>query len=226
MKIYHYFMLFIIYSFLGWVMEVICSLVQHKKFINRGFCIGPYCPIYGVGCLFMTFFLDKYLNDAIVLFVMSIFMCSILEYFTSLFMEKIFHARWWDYSNRIFNINGRICLETMIPFGFLGCLVMYVLNPFLINLIKSISYVPLIIISVTLFILFFIDNIVSFEIVSNFKNTTRIIAKDSTEEITKMVREVLTKKSLLSRRLIEAFPKLNIGKIDIIRFRKEKSYDK
>ncbi len=225
MEIYHYFMLFIIYSFLGWLMEVICSFVQYKKFINRGFCMGPYCPIYGYGCLYMTLFLDKYLNDIVVLFVMSVFMCSILEYFTSLFMEKVFHARWWDYSNKMFNINGRICLETMVPFGFLGCLVMYVINPILIGFIMKIPYTILVITSIILFFIFFIDNIVSYGIVSNFKNTTRNIAKDSTEEITKMVRDTLANKSFLSRRLVEAFPKLNIGKLDI-KFRKGRRYDK
>ena len=112
-----YFLVFIIYSFLGWVMEVFGKFIEKHRFINRGFLIGPVCSIYGFGCIFMYFLLDKYKNNLFILFIAAIFVCSILEYFTSYFMEKIFKTRWWDYTRRKFNINGRICLETMIPFG-------------------------------------------------------------------------------------------------------------
>ena len=132
------FLLFITYSFIGWCMEVGCKLVELKKFINRGFLIGPYCPIYGWGCILIIILLNKYTNDPLVLFIMAIVICSILEYFTSYFMEKLFKARWWDYSRRKFNINGRICLETMIPFGLLGCLIMYFVNPFFVSIYSKI----------------------------------------------------------------------------------------
>ncbi len=89
-----YFLLFIIYAVIGWCMEVICKLIQYKKFVDRGFLIGPYCPIYGVGALLITFFLNKYVQDPVVLFVMAVVVCGILEYLTSYFMEKIYHARW------------------------------------------------------------------------------------------------------------------------------------
>ena len=112
-----YFLLFIIYAVIGWCMEVICKLIQYKKFVDRGFLIGPYCPIYGVGALLITFFLNKYVQDPVVLFVMAVVVCGILEYLTSYFMEKIYHARWWDYSSKKFNINGRICLSNLIAFG-------------------------------------------------------------------------------------------------------------
>ena len=69
-------------------MEVICKLIQYKKFVDRGFLIGPYCPIYGVGALLITFFLNKYVQDPVVLFVMAVVVCGILEYLTSYFMEK------------------------------------------------------------------------------------------------------------------------------------------
>ena len=88
-----YFLLFMSYAFLGWCMEVICKLFQYKRFINRGFLIGPYCPIYGWGALAITILLKRYTYDVIVLFVMSVIICSFIEYFTSYFMEKKFHAR-------------------------------------------------------------------------------------------------------------------------------------
>ena len=131
-----YFLLFLAYSFLGWLMEVIGKLIQLKRFINRGFLIGPYCPIYGCGALLITFLLKKYIDDPFTLFIMAILLCGTLEYLTSYFMEKIYHARWWDYSQRKFNINGRVCLNTIIPFGLLGMFIIYISNPFLIRNIK------------------------------------------------------------------------------------------
>ena len=134
-----YFLLFMIYAILGWLMEVTCKLIQYKRFINRGFLIGPYCPIYGYGALLITILLHKYTNDPIVLFIMAIVVCGTLEYLTSYFMEKIYKARWWDYSQKKFNINGRVCLGTIVPFGLLGLLIMYVLNPFFLGKIGKLS---------------------------------------------------------------------------------------
>lgn len=105
-----YFLYFIIYSFLGWFMEVCVSLWNKHKFINRGFLIGPYCPIYGWGCLAIILVVGKDTSDILGVFLKAILICSLLEYFTSYFMEKIYNVRWWDYSNKKFNINGRICL--------------------------------------------------------------------------------------------------------------------
>ena len=111
------FILFMFYSIFGWVLEVLGKLIECKRFINRGFLIGPYCPIYGVGAILITALLGKYQDDIIALFIMAIVLCGTLEYLTSYVMEKVFHARWWDYSQRKFNINGRVCLYTIIPFA-------------------------------------------------------------------------------------------------------------
>ena len=135
-------------------MEVTCKLIQYKRFINRGFLIGPYCPIYGYGALLITIVLRKYTNDPIVLFIMAIVVCGTLEYLTSYFMEKIYKARWWDYSKRKFNINGRICLETIIPFGLLGCFIIYISNPFFINLINKMNKNTINIIAIVLLVIF------------------------------------------------------------------------
>lgn len=213
-----YFLLYMIYSVLGWILEVTCKLFQYKRFINRGFLIGPYCPIYGFGAVIITIFLQKYLNDPITLFVMAILICSILEYFTSYFMEKFFNARWWDYSNYRFNINGRICLETTIPFGIFGSLIMYVSNPFLIKYITRVDNAILTIISSVIAIIFLVDNIVSFKIMFGVRGITRDFnknIKDNTEEITAKVKEALKKKSFLSKRLISAFPKFESVKFKL-----------
>ena len=154
-----YFLLFMVYSIAGWLMEVICKLIQYKRFINRGFLIGPYCPIYGYGALLITFLLKKYTEDPIALFVMSILICGILEYITSYLMEKLFKARWWDYSNRKFNLNGRICLGTIIPFGILGMLIMYVFNPLILEGVEKLPENWLNILSISLFLVYIIDNV-------------------------------------------------------------------
>jgi uncharacterized membrane protein len=190
-----YFMIFIFYSVLGWMMESFGGLLKTKKFVNRGFLIGPYCPVYGWGVLFITIFLQKYVDDLPVLFIMSIVLCGTLEYFTSFFMEKIFHARWWDYKNRKFNINGRICLETLLPFGILGTTILKFVNPLYLNLIEKISNIALHWIVGILLTLIFIDTIVSFFIISNLKKVSDSVTKDksetkdNTEEISKKVKE-------------------------------------
>lgn len=203
-----YFLLFIIYSCMGWIMEVIGKLIEKHKFINRGFLIGPYCPIYGWGCLTMILLLSKYLDEPIILFFMAILICSILEYFTSYFMEKLFNARWWDYSKRKFNINGRICLETMIPFGILGCLILYIVNPFIINILDKVPNNILYALALFIFIIYVIDNIISLNIMVKFKVTMKTVERDGTEEITKKVKDILFNRNWLYRRLIKAFPNL------------------
>ena len=210
-----YFLLFISYAFLGWCMEVTCKFIQHKKFINRGFLIGPYCPIYGWGALAITILLKRYMEDPLVLFVMSTLICSIIEYLTSYFMEKKYHARWWDYSNKKFNINGRICLETLIPFGILGVAIMYGTNPILFKLYNQIPQLVINILTAILFIGFIVDNIISSNIISSINVEGNKLIKDNTEEITEKIKQVLRQKSWLHRRLINAYPGLKDIKVKI-----------
>lgn len=210
-----YFLLFISYAFLGWCMEVTCKFIQYKKFINRGFLIGPYCPIYGWGALAITILLKRYMEDPLVLFVMSTLICSIIEYLTSYFMEKKYHARWWDYSNKKFNINGRICLETLIPFGILGAAIMYGTNPILFKLYNQIPQLVINILTAILFIGFIVDNIISSNIISSINVEGNKLIKDNTEEITEKIKQVLRQKSWLHRRLINAYPGLKDIKVKI-----------
>ena len=207
-KISIIFILYIFYSFIGWAWEVIDKLVEEKKFVNRGFLVGPYCPIYGVGCTLLVLLLSKYTDNAISLFVHSIVICSILEYATSYFMEKIFHARWWDYSKQKFNLNGRICAETMIPFGIFGSLVVGYINPFLTHSLERLSPNIIYTTAIILAIIYIVDTIFSFHIILNFRKTMTFIEKDATEQITKKVREILTDRGYFYRRLLKAFPHL------------------
>lgn len=210
--------LFFIYANLGWLMEVIVGWVYRKKIVNRGFLIGPYCPIYGFGGTIITLALSDYSNNPIVLFCVAIVICGLLEYLTSYIMEKIFKARWWDYSQKKFNINGRVCLETIIPFGLLGCFIIYVINPVSIGLVEQIPYNIQKIIAIILTSVFSVDFVVSYFVISKLRKTVKSVNKnakyDSTEEITKKVKEeILESKNVFGKRLIDAFPKFSIDDV-------------
>lgn len=205
------FLCFIFFSFVGWYLEVLYGFYELKKFVNRGFLIGPLCPIYGVGCVLMYLLLYGYKDDPIVLFIMSIVLFSILEYAVSYLLEKIFKVRWWDYDNMKYNINGRICLEMIIPFGILGLLVVYFVFPSVFNVIDRLNDNIIYISTCVLSILFLVDEIISISLVSKFKKTALKTKKDSTEEITAYVKKVLYKQSKRARRLIEAFPNFKFG---------------
>lgn len=206
-------------------MEVTCKLIEKHRFINRGFLIGPYCPIYGWGCIAIILLLYKYKEDPVTLFIMSMVICTILEYFTSFIMEKLFSTRWWDYSTKKFNINGRVCLDTMIPFGILGCLVVLIINPFFSNLILKLPNIIINITAIILFIIFIVDNIVSFKIILGLKSTVRNVEKDATEEISNKVKDILLERGILYRRLIKAFPNIKNNKEYLLGLRKKLDND-
>ena len=128
-----YFLLFFIYSVVGWAIETCYIFLTRDKLVNRGFLIGPYCPIYGAGAIAMIFYLSQYKDNALTVFLLGSLICSVIEYVTSYLMEKIFKARWWDYSRLKFNLNGRICLQNAILFGLLGLVLIYFINPFVIT---------------------------------------------------------------------------------------------
>lgn len=147
----------------------------------------------------ITLFLEKYINDIPVLFCMSIILCGTLEYFTSWILEKLFKARWWDYHNHKFNINGRICLETLIPFGILGTVLLKFANPFILDKASKISPNILKIVLTIIVAIFIIDVIVSYVVVMSFRRTAKEVeeeaVKDNTEEISKKVKEITTAKA-------------------------------
>lgn len=184
-----YILLFFTYAFAGWVMESFGGMIfNEKKFINRGFLIGPYCPVYGVGVVAITLLLGNYTNDIVVLFILATLICGTLEYLTSYIMEKLFNARWWDYHNKRFNINGRVCLETLVPFGLCGSVILRFINPFFINIYSNIPELYRHIIVGILALLFIIDFCISFKIILGFKGEV-YSSRDNTEEIGEKVRD-------------------------------------
>lgn len=132
---------FAIYSIIGWICEVIYCSILAKKPVKRGFLAGPYCPIYGFGAITLIVMLYPFaskIHSLPLLFVASVIITSIIEYFTSWLMEKMFNMRWWDYSHRRFNLNGRVCLLNSLLFGIMGIVLLYFVQPYLNNIVLSI----------------------------------------------------------------------------------------
>lgn len=200
------FFLFIIISFCGWILEIIYTFMEKGTLTNRGFLLGPYCPIYGIGSLFILFTLQKYKGDVFALFVMSVLITTTLEYITSYIMEKIFKARWWDYSHLPFNLNGRICLLNSTLFGIGALFFLYAIYPLLYYILKEIPLLILYPILILLLIIFIIDCTISFNIIVKFKHTIESVQKDHTDEISERVKKVIMQKSYIFRRLLFAFP--------------------
>lgn len=201
------FLLFIIYSVTGWIIEVIATYPDTKCFVNRGFLIGPYCPIYGNCAIAMILLLHNVTNP-ILLFILSIIICSVGEYVTSYVMEKLFHARWWDYTKNKFNINGRICLTNSLAFGVLGFLLIKFVNPFVVGLITKLSPTMMNILFYTILILFLIDNVISFKVIFKIKNMSiKYVHLDNTKEITEKVKKILSD-NVLAKRVFKAFPNI------------------
>ena len=220
-----YFMMFIIYSIAGWIMECTLGVIQKHKFINRGFLIGPYCPIYGVGVVGVSLLLTRFSNNIILLFLLSTLMCGTLEYLTSYLMEKIFKARWWDYSDNKFNINGRVCLETLIPFGIISVLVICFANPWILGMLHSIPANVLMYLVIGLLILFLVDCSVSFCIILRFKNLSKQ-EKDNTEEITKKVKETaeaaIAKLKMEKQNLVKTINIKTFALLPVMRYTRKK----
>ena len=228
--IWKYILLFFIYSCAGWCSEVILSLIQHHKFINRGFLIGPLCPIYGFGGVLITIAfsfistkvtsIDMGINyiNIIKIFFISMIICSVLEYFTSWLMEKLFNNRWWDYSKMKYNLNGRICLMCSLGFGFGAVLAVCFANPLLKTGMNNMNIEVIKYIDVFLLKIFLVDCIISFNVVSRLKNISNSVRSDSTDVISRKVRDIVfNDKPILYKRLVSSFPTMKIkNKLSIL----------
>lgn len=209
-KMSYFFLVFFIYSIIGYLVEVICVSLNQKKIVfSRGYLIGPYLPIFGAGSLIITLFLWKYREDVLALFVMAMVSCCVLEYFTSLILEKIFKLRWWDYSEKKFNLNGRICLETGVLFGIGGIFIIKVTNPLIFMLFECFSKTALIAIAIFSFVVMLADFILSTFTIFKLKiDTSKFINMDATRVVKDEVRKSLRRYRYLYKRFLEAFPAL------------------
>lgn len=202
-----YFFLFFLYAVLGWFVEVIYVWILDKKLVNRGFLIGPYIPLYGTSAIIMIFYLNQYKDNPLTVFLLAMFVCSFLEYITSYVMEKIFKARWWDYSNMKFNINGRVCLKNSVLFGVLSLFLIYLINPLFVKMISNMNEILLLIIIIVCLIIFITDIIVSFNVVMKLRHNFDEFKLDATIEIRKLINEKI-KIRYLPNRVFNAFPRI------------------
>lgn len=210
LQLSHYVLFFFLCSMLGWMMEVVTFLVCRGKFVNRGFLLGPYCPIYGTGCVLMTWLIPQYADSIPATFALALLLCGTVEYLTSWAMEKIFHARWWDYSGQRFQLNGRVCLKNLLAFGVLGVLVVKVLAPFAFGLFELLPDRVAYGLCIGLLVLFITDVILSANVLGRICHTAATLTGDSTETLTRAVREALWEKGCLLRRTLHAFPEVRL----------------
>lgn len=124
-------LMFFLYGFLGWVIEVAFFGVTERQFVNRGFLNGPICPIYGVGGTLVILCLTPLKSSFPLLFIGSVIVTSLLEWLTGYVLEKIYHIRWWDYSDKKFNLGGYICPQFSFYWGIACTALMYFIHPML-----------------------------------------------------------------------------------------------
>lgn len=136
------FLVFIAFSFIGWVSEVFYVGVFHEhKFVNRGFLKGPLCPVYGCGGLAVLLFPPVIRDSYALLFLCTMIASTLIEYVAAWYLETTFHMKWWDYSHYKFNIKGRVCLLNALLFGMMGVIVVRFILPFIEYFILSLNNV-------------------------------------------------------------------------------------
>lgn len=162
---------FFFYSAIGWFLESVYCSIPAKKWINRGFLTGPMCPIYGTGALTLALLLEPishkliYINifgnrvsvTPLLVFVAGMVLSDIVEFYTSLIMEKLFHAHWWDYSGRFLNIQGRICFSHTLIWGGVSLAFIYLVHPVVESAVAKIPNNIIYLILAVIAVIFTID---------------------------------------------------------------------
>ncbi|MFC6170974.1 putative ABC transporter permease [Loigolactobacillus jiayinensis] len=121
---------FAAYAFIGWIWESTYVSVRKRHFTNSGFMIGPIIPVYGFSVILVLLLLEPFKNNLVALFVLGALLITVIEYLTSWLMEKLFQARWWDYSQLPLNLNGRVALPISLFWGFGIVVIVKLVHPF------------------------------------------------------------------------------------------------
>ena len=206
MTIAEYFLWFILYSVCGWIMETLLYAVRKKQAVKRGFLFGPLCPIYGVGVLLCMFLFYGKIENIFVLFFVGMLVCTVLEYVTHFVLEKLFHATWWDYSTKKFNIKGRICLQNSLFFGAGVVLIVKGLQPFVISLTHRIPRPVLLGLFFVLYTMFVVDLTTT---IASLKNTVQMLKEMQsaiTEHMQKEIDETDAYMNEIAERIKESTP--------------------
>ncbi|SDX33622.1 putative ABC transporter permease [Eubacterium barkeri] len=215
---------FFIFAVIGWCMEVILKYFQYHRFINRGFLIGPYCPIYGAGVVAVTLLVGGMIGRHGTIgetFLAGFVICGILEYFTSWYMEKVFHARWWDYSKKPMNLNGRIWIGNLVLFGVASVGIIWLIDPLYFGLMAGVSPFVIQLLAIIIVVVMLGDYAYSHFLMNLVKREIDSQDADDTEEISRQVHAMLKDKQLLLRRIEAAYPNAQARPKDLMAARKE-----
>lgn len=152
---------FFIYSIIGWIWEsFLCSSVELKKLVNRGFFLGPYCPIYGLGAT-LSYLLLRDIGSATLIFILASIVSCTIEYIVGYILEKIFKDRWWNYDNYPFQLHGRVCLYGLVIFGLANVVIVKFSTPFLMFSLSIIKDSILIGLAISISLVSFVDLIIT-----------------------------------------------------------------
>ena len=202
-------LLFFAYSLLGWCIEVTLKYFEFHRFINRGFFAGPVLPIYGSGAALITLAvggLSRFESGYGTTFALSFVICGTLEYLTSFFMEKRFHARWWDYSRKPMNLHGRVWIGNLLLFGLGGVAIVHIFNPLLFRALDAASAAAKEVAAGILLAVFAADYVLSHFVLKLVKIGVESSEADDTEEIRKEVCLLLSDRSVFHKRFADAYP--------------------
>ena len=155
-------LMFFFFSFTGWIWEVLIHIIEDGAIINRGLLFGPWLPIYGFGGVLILTLLRRWRYSPLKTFGLIVLLCGVIEYATSVALERLFHARWWDYSDLTFNLNGRVCLEGLMIFGIGGLVFIYFVAPKLDDFLKRFGTRGRLICSLCLIAVFSLDLVHAF----------------------------------------------------------------
>lgn len=180
-EIYFYIWLFIIYSVMGFVAEVGYCGIKDGRLINRGFLNGPWCPIYGTGALFIIHFLSPLKDNIILLFFASFVITSLIEFMTGFALEKIYKCRWWDYSDKPFNIKGYICLKFSLIWAFVGVVTTKFINTFILAVVGFVPFIIGTAVLVAVILVFITDVVITLMSVNRLTTHLKELEKISAD---------------------------------------------
>ena len=213
---------FFIYSFAGWCIEVCCAAIQKRKFVNRGFVNGPLCPIYGSGAVLFAIFVPELKEAPFFLFLAGAILASILEFTTGALLEKLFHRKWWDYSDIKWNYEGYVCLPVSLIWGGCAVILNMFLNPLLVKLLGIMPKLLIVIIMIALTVVLVLDTVGTTLAIRGLQKKQVQLAEftEGVSQVSKLLENAITRR--IQKRMDKAFPMLEIPKIKRQKRTKEK----
>lgn len=193
-----------LYSFLGWLWETTYVSIKEKRLVNRGFVTGPVCTIYGIGAVSVYLILRTLKGNWILMYFGGMLVATVLEYVTAVIMERLFHTGWWDYSDKKFNFQGRICLGSSVAWGFFSLIMFVVLQPFVELIVNWFGMQTGKVVLIVVTVIYIVD--------FTYAAMTAIQLGKRLQQIKQLgdkFNNVFNKSNWNSRRLFQAYPNLS-----------------